>query len=183
MIALLIYINTKFFRPQIYRPNLSDDIATSEEKLEWETSLLSFEYAPGNVRLIENEFAKNQIDLESTMIPQDKMIIERGEVSYSLIDQKPHELEFQTKAETPSTVRLNVFNFPGWEVKIDGKREEIKDNNPLKLIAFDVPSGVHEIKVRFSNTPVRNFANVVSLISLMFLIYYLVGIWQTRKKI
>ncbi len=71
--------------------------------------------------------------------------------------------------ETPSSFRATylTFDFPGWEVTIDGQPISIVPSDPNGLITFDVPTGKHAITVSFEDTPARTWANVISLAALV----------------
>lgn len=68
---------------------------------------------------------------------------------------------------TSSRLVDNTQFFPGWRAYIDGQQTPIQfqDANWRGLITFDVPSGVHSVRVSFGRTPVRLVADIVSLIT------------------
>ena len=73
-------------------------------------------------------------------------------------------------ASDRTTVKANIFSFPGWNLKVDGKPTSFSDNNPLKLITFDVSQGIHEITLEFAGTFMRNLANFISLFTILVII-------------
>lgn len=91
---------------------------------------------------------------------------------------------FNVDAKQESLIKLSILNFPGWSVRVDGVDENIvgdykDENNDLRgLIIFRVASGLHYIKVHFEETGLRKAANVISLISLITLLWSIVK----RKK-
>lgn len=86
-----------------------------------------------------------------------------------------------------SLIRLPLFDFPGMEVKIDGKIVSHINNDCrnetfcLGLIAFSVPSGEHEIETRLTDTPIRRIGNILTLISLGALGFILVRLCRYEK--
>ena len=68
--------------------------------------------------------------------------------------------------QTPGTVQVNVFYFPGWQVQLDGEPVPIAPS-PTGAILVDVPAGEHRIDARFGDTPPRTLGAAIS--GLMFL--------------
>ncbi len=71
-----------------------------------------------------------------------------------------------------SLIRVPLFDFPGMEVKIDGKVAPHINNDCRNekhcwgLITFSIPVGEHKIDIRLKDTPVRRIGNILTLISL-----------------
>ncbi len=65
-------------------------------------------------------------------------------------------------------LKLNVSFFPGWNITIDNKKQRM--NEESGVIGFTVPSGPHRVEARFGDTPIRQFAGILSLLSLFCLI-------------
>lgn len=67
--------------------------------------------------------------------------------------------------DTPIGFRATylTFDFPGWQVTIDGQPTPIAPSDPIGLITFEVPAGRHRIEVAFGDTPLRTAANVISV--------------------
>lgn len=68
-----------------------------------------------------------------------------------------------------------TFYFPGWMVYIDGVPTtiEFQDMNYRGVITYYVPKGEHTILVRFEDTKVRKFANIVSIFSIFSFIIFI----------
>lgn len=88
----------------------------------------------------------------------------RGKIK--LLKDKSHKVLAEVEASTSSTLRFNQTYFPGWELKVDGKSQRI-DAQSYGLPLFDIDTGKHQIEARFKNTPMRNLADSVSLISVI----------------
>lgn len=67
------------------------------------------------------------------------------------------------------------YYFPGWIVKIDGKKSDIKVGEPYGQIQFRVPSGEHKVEIYFGETKFRMFLNIISLLSLLIVIKMFFG--------
>ncbi len=80
---------------------------------------------------------------------------------------------YRIVAKTQATILDNTFYFPGWQARVNNQKVPIQfqDANHRGLITFQVPQGTHEIAVRFTESPIRFFSNVVSTLSLTVVIF------------
>ena len=173
LVILLFAPNFKLFKPQAYRPDLTDQTATSKEVINWDVSGSSFDYLPKGVDLYMGPLGTNLVNIKKEDVPKQKVEILSGDARVTTISQEPSRIDFSVVANKPSQVKANVFNFPGWQVKIDGQKTQVLDNDRLKLITFSVPSGKHQVEVEFKNTPIRSLANTISLVSLLILLFFI----------
>ena len=82
---------------------------------------------------------------------------------------RPLDRRFHVQAALPALLCFHSYYFPGWEVLVNGNPVEIFPNNPSGLILFLVPPGVSSVRVHFGTTPVRQWGDIVSLVTLLFL--------------
>lgn len=176
LIGLVIIPNTKLFRPQFYRPNLTDESATAKDVINWDVSLSSFEYSPKEIVLKKNDKGANIIDIQKEDIPTSLITINSGNAQLDILKTNPSLKEFALSANSDTFITANIFDFPNWKVYVDNKEVTHSTQNRLKLISFAVPQGTHQVKIRFENTPVRTYANIISLVSLFF-----VGMFSLKK--
>lgn len=177
LLLTLFVTNYKLFQPQKYRGDLTDQSATNKKVINWEISKTSFEYSPKGVELVKSDIGTSLINITPDKIPEEKIEIEKGEGTISNVQKKPHVIDFKVNASSPSQIKANVFNFPGWKVFVDNQRQAIDDDNELKLITFPVSVGQHDVKIEFTNTTVRNIGNVISILSLAVLLVLLHKKW------
>ncbi|MEX2028050.1 MAG: hypothetical protein WD988_00940 [Candidatus Curtissbacteria bacterium] len=161
-IILLFLPNLKLFKPQAYRHNLSDGAVTAKENINWDVSRSSFEYVPKGVELYRNNLGGNTIKIDKTQIPQERIVIQSGIAKVDILRENPSHIVLRVDAEQESQLKANIFNFPGWQLKIDGAVQEIDDDNNLKLITFNVPKGSHDAELVFKNTLDRSIANAIT---------------------
>ncbi len=57
--------------------------------------------------------------------------------------------------DAAGVVQINIQNFPGWQVSIDGQPVEHRVSVPVGLLEVDVPAGEHRIDARMGSTPDR----------------------------
>ena len=62
--------------------------------------------------------------------------------------------------------RLFLFDFPGWQAKVDGQLVQTELGRPEGFLVIPVPAGKHVVEVEFGSTPARKVAVVISLLSL-----------------
>jgi hypothetical protein len=68
-------------------------------------------------------------------------------------------------ADQQLTARLNIFNFPGWDVRIDDVPAKAETEEGSGAILVNVPKGEHRLKLSFEDTPCRTAGKVLSAIS------------------
>lgn len=73
-----------------------------------------------------------------------------------------------------ATIRLPLYDFPGMRVWVDGNEVKINHDNFLGLITFQVPPGTHQFSARLTNTPVRTVSNLISLISWLEIVGFMI---------
>lgn len=161
LISLAILANVFFFRPASWL-NINDDIKFSGRLWEKQLTISIFDYLP--------IYAKAPPGLKAPDLP---WAVE-GEIKVGSFQKGTDWQEGKLIVlSDQSFVRLPLFYFPGWQVKIDGKKTLIDYNNELGLISFRLERGEHEFTVRLLDTWPRKMGNLVSLISLLVIIWIL----------
>ena len=178
LITTLIIPNIKLFTPDKYRSDLTDQEATSKEVINWDVSKTSFEYAPKGVDLYKGPLGTNLINIAKNEITQEKIQILKGDSVIKNLRTNPSKVTFNSNSKSESVIQANIFNFPNWEVSVDGQSVNINDDNKLKLITFDVPQGSHKVEIAFKDTPVRSMANVVSIFSILVVLVLTLKKWN-----
>ncbi len=93
------------------------------------------------------------------------------------------ERKYVIDVETPQVrVRENTLYFPNWTVYINGQEAEIEFQDPANrgLITYKVPYGIHNIDIKFEDTKLRFISNVLSVVSFVILLGFLL-IYIKRK--
>ncbi len=70
--------------------------------------------------------------------------------------------------DTPRATRLRLFlfDFPGWQVFVDGERVETELGKPEGFLVVPIEAGEHLIDVKFGSTPARTAGTLIALFSL-----------------
>lgn len=91
-----------------------------------------------------------------------------GDGAISGTDQGTYWGMFATQVNTEKAlVRINIFDFPGWKIYMDGKEltHFIPDEEEWGRMYIVVPEGKHQIYTQIFNTPVRTWSNIISFVS------------------
>jgi len=102
-----------------------------------------------------------------------------AEATVSSDEISPLHFRYETNAPEGFLLRLFLFDFPGWQVEVDGERVETELGLPEGFIVVPVPAGEHTIDVRFGSTSARNLAWAISGVSFLLL---LAGAWHFKGK-
>lgn len=74
------------------------------------------------------------------------------------------------RLDEPATVRVLVYHFPGWEVRVNGSQVDHTISTPEGLIEVSLPAGEHHIDARMGNTPLRRLSGALSGITFLVLL-------------
>lgn len=90
---------------------------------------------------------------------------------------------YEIEAQEQSRIRENTLYFPGWEIFVDNKKVPIEFQDPANrgLMTFFVSGGNHEISVKFTETRLRMFSNMLSAVS--FVVLGTLFVFKKQKKL
>lgn len=79
-------------------------------------------------------------------------------------------------------IRENTLYFPNWSVYVNGNKTDIEFQDPANrgLITYYLPQGTHEIDIKFENTKIRTVSSIISSVSLLMLLGYV--LINTRRR-
>lgn len=155
LVVLAIIVSYPYARPTMYPPRSDEYYLTKREFTDGTSSL-------------GNSFATQWSSWKKER-SKDKIEIIDGIAQITEEKMKLIEYQFSILAKTASIVRVNTLYYPGWTVFVDTENipiDFIKDGT----ITFFVPSGEHTVRVYFTETPLRLMANMISLVSLFWLV-------------
>ena len=137
-------------------------------------AVLDFEFAFPDMRGLTRFAERQPRDADSPLIaqylagePLQKAAIIAG--AGEILDQSATALSARARvlASTAVTMRFYTYYFAGWRATVDGVPVEIRPEGPNGLIALDVPSGEHEVVLRFGATPPRVAGAIMSGVGLL----------------
>jgi hypothetical protein len=94
--------------------------------------------------------------------------------SYQIEKQKSNLLEFSLVLDRQKKIIINTIYYPGWNLFINNKKQEINYNNDKGLITFFTGAGKSNIKLSFTETPLRAIADLISLTSALVLFIFFI---------
>jgi len=177
-IILIIISSITIFHPERILKVTDKDYTTNQD-IEWRISKTSFEYVPKGVATTLSDINTTQLAIKRSDIPIQPFKVIKGDVTVDVLQNIPHKKIFQVDSLDGGILQINTFSFPGWTTYIDGNQIEYSDNNKLKLITLDLPSGNHTIETIFENTPIRTIGNTITLITSLAVLF--LGIISGRK--
>lgn len=154
--GLLFMFSLPFLTPQTFFDKGETFYTTNED-----TTTVKGEYMPRWVKKIPTERPQRKIELVSG----------KGKIEDQLFNSRKGIFTF--KAQEDSITQINVIYFPGWRARIDGKEVSINYGNERGLIQILIPRGEHKVSVEFSETPLRLFSDIISLLSLLFISFFI----------
>jgi hypothetical protein len=78
--------------------------------------------------------------------------------------------EISLSAVEPVTVQFYTYDYPGWQVTLDGRPIAYRPEPPFGLITVDVPAGEHTLRLQMGRTLPRTVGGLISGLSLAILI-------------
>lgn len=167
ILVSIIVLNINFFKPVKWL-NISDNEKLSGSLWEKELTSSIFDYLP--------IYAKMPPSQKAPLLPE----VLDGE---TIIENYYKGSNYQTGnliVNSPSVIRLPLFDFPGMKVYLNGKEIIHVNNNCdnqefcLGLITYNVSEGKYFLIVRLENTPIRTIGNIISIVSIVGVVFVLV---------
>jgi hypothetical protein len=164
----VISLNWNFFKP-VHGGPLTDEQKFSGEAWRLQSQAGILDYLPAD--------AKD--DPEKAADGVANIITGKGEISGD--SKGTNWVNFDANLFTDSEIRINLFRYPVWNITIDGTpvKSYIPETEVYGRMHLNVPQGNHKIALKFTDTPMRTWANTISLISWGILVTY--PLW--KKKI
>lgn len=82
------------------------------------------------------------------------------------------KISFDVALNTNSWIRINTIYFPGWKALVNNKEVVIDYNNRQGVMELNLPKGKSSVSLIFTETPLRIFADILSVTSLLVLVLY-----------
>jgi len=108
----------------------------------------------------------------------EKVIMTKGEGNVVFSKWRSGERIIEISADTPVSLRIRTFNFPGWKAYVDGMQTVIKTEKGVGAMLVDIPMGKHTLILRFEDTPIRYYSKIISLVSLLVMVFLLLFPWE-----
>ncbi len=163
LIAVVIGFNFSFFKPEkILKITDSEKLFSAKGWNKLQTDAI-FDYLP--------IYASQP---PASAAPAQPYFV-RGEGGQIVNFQKGTDWEkFQAEVSSESLLQLPLYDFPGWQVLVNGQPAEINYQNQLGLITIKLGTGDYQIEARLKKTPVRQATDWLSLIAWLGLAGFMV---------
>lgn len=102
----------------------------------------------------------------------------KGEGEVKTVFKNSIRQEYQLKLEKDGLLQINTFYFPGWKYYVNNKEVVVDPNEDKELgrPRFHLTPGEYNILAKFRSTGVRTIGNMLSLISWIILLSYILFI-------
>lgn len=105
-----------------------------------------------------------------------------GKVPGGILENSYLRKTFTVLSDAESEVYVPILYYPGWKVIIDNNETPI-DYITNGTVRFAVPQGKHRITVEFTQTPIRFIADLISIITLVWLLGWgILRIYANRHR-
>lgn len=169
IVVLLVIINWNYFQPQFGKMGpLTDTQKFSGVAWSMQKTAGILDYLPKTAKF-------NPKDPPNGLA---EIISGKGEVVDA--SQGTNWVKFGVNLATDSLVRINIYEFPTWNVTVDGSSAKavVPNNEDYGRMYMNISKGNHIIYFKLTNTPLRTICNSISLIAWVLLLSY--PVWKKR---
>lgn len=160
LVASIVVVNWSYFRPESYLSDAEEYYYVDPTRIQAQMSGILPDYIP------------KQMSDELTP-PEALFLVPAGvEEKVEVLVDRGHERLLKTSLLSPIVLHFTIADFPGWMVEIDGKAVA-KQSGENGGIAVEVPAGEHLVGAYFGSTPIRQWSDIISVISV---VVFLVGV-------
>ncbi len=141
-----------------------------------DTTDISGEFLPRTANLSLIKYCKKQCCYFPKIETQEA-------VAFQITKDTSQVLDALYEAPKEFSATINIFYFPGWNYYLDGKQLKTIKLNDRGTVDLELPAGKHELEGKFENTPIRNLADGISLITLIIIGGYIINLILPIKTI
>ena len=117
-------------------------------------------------------------------VPLEHIIISTGIGAVKEIGRTPIEHEYVIDARSKLTIKENTLYFPGWNLYDNGNiRKTFIQNSPRGTIGFSLEPGLHNIILRFEDTPIRRLSKYLTLSGIILFTLIFISTTIKRKNV
>lgn len=136
----------------------------------------------GFTRLVEEKFTETPLTAQYQAADFSNQQLERLAISAGSGEvishySQGHAFGGEVAVTTPATVQVRVYDYPGWQVRVNGQLISHRTSSPYGLVEVEIPPGRHRIDVWMGSTPTRTAGMLISGFTLMGLL----GLWGWSK--
>jgi hypothetical protein len=101
-----------------------------------------------------------------------------------MLQWSQNEKRFTVRTNSPRDLTIRLFNYPAWQVLVNGKPAQTHSTEVTGLMVIPVGAGENDVRIYFGRTKDRLIGSIISLISLTLIIavWLGAGLLQTRRS-
>jgi hypothetical protein len=158
LIVLTIGLNLAYFTPRNFSREIRDGDKLTGVGWELQQKAAILDYLPKTAEVAPPAEAASQ----------PKVISGIGDISS--FTKQTNRFSFDADIYSHALVVVPVMYFPNWVVIVNNKEVPVEINGAHGVIAVNLPAGKHIVRGRFTDTPIRSFANWITVLSFAILI-------------
>lgn len=132
---------------------------------------------------VQDEYMQRWVKVKPIQHFKEKVEVISGNAMINNLVYNSKKIEFNVDSVSDSRIRINTVYFPGWKAFIDEEESKIDYSNEKGVMDLNLKKGSSRVEAIFTETPVRLFADIISLFSLVFLTAFLLRRALTVKLI
>lgn len=184
-LLVILTLNMQYFQPESYLGQNADFYYSEPKLIRSEMSGVLPDYIPVGLKLakLASPTDATQSSWLATNTDGTVVTTKTAELipEFSIAVNRPHQKVIDFTLADQATIEFAVAYYPGWRAEIDGKETQIQPSE-TGLIGVTVPAGKHSVGIEFGSTPVRFWSDIVSLLSLLFVLYLLTPSITSKRK-
>jgi hypothetical protein len=167
-VVLLVVLNSPFFKPESFLEDSQALYYTDAKKIQTNMSGILPDYIPNGLDYSTVEPIENRFEIRDG---------ENNQKIEPTID-RTHEFMFVVNSDKPIEIHINIFDFPGWKIYINGVETKYRVDSETKSILLDLDPSIlqtNQVTVSgvFTETPIRKAADIITILSIVSSIYIL----------
>lgn len=151
-----IFLNWGYFKPREFYFDLTDQKKLSGELFKTQQKAAILDFLPKGVPQPKEPAPEGPI-------------IRSGKAEIGRFEKRSNSFEFTAKVLDRAKFELPIFDFPNWQVSVNGLAKNHSNDNYLRRISVELEPGEYEVWGQLKNSLIRTLSNVISLISLLAL--------------
>lgn len=165
LFGVLLLNSVSYIKPALFFDKGESFYSTNEA-----TTTVQNEYMPTWVKSVPLEHYKDKVELLN------------GSGIINNIIYNSRRIAFSSIGKDPLTVRINIIYYPGWVAYVDDKNVDISYKNDYGVMDVTIPQGNHNFTIFFSETPLRLFADMISIAALLILLVLVKKSYHVRTS-
>ncbi len=112
----------------------------------------------------------------------DKVQVVSGKANIENLMISSKNVSFTADVLASSRLRINTIYYPGWSISVDEQQTPFSFANDKGVMEFPLNPGIHTVSAKFTETPLRFFSNMISLVGWGIILLLLVRWLFLYKK-